>query len=699
MSTQQKYFFDKAGRQYRLTFESASFPTASAFNLAADSPVVISYEEGEHKYPGFRSVEMTIKIVSSVSMADFVPASALTTSVLLERGTQSGSTWTFSEVMFFGYLEPEAIDQSWRGLDDDFTLTAIDAVSAHKFTWFDFTRTAGIALLPFLTLPGSTATAVGSSYATRICAACGITQIRMMGYGESARYSWQCLESAFLPANFAVDSPDMSLPDVLAACCSLAGFTAIPWGKTLYLIDSLLQLQSSTWYRHYQIDLDLTASTYTSQAVTAASAVTNPLYALKTIAASDFRASDAKRSVIAAVAGVKIKSDRQDTGYAMPPLLEGATVTGGSVGALITVDSQQYYTERQRLSGTGIQWYCYRTDTGAELSDPTLSPSPSGVDWTGAVPIRCTHYKRGAAYDGVTVRDCIWVRLRPLESGASAPSWALFFRTAPAWRGQAYYRFRLKMKVATTTGTSLGRWYPPVLGSEGEQGVKDTIGRLYLCAGSDYYQRDNDATGYFYDGKWATDGNGIPPSFGSDGAYGIKSVNPSKTGVSFSIQESTAVSDWIGTVTPGSPMYLYYAGGDLTTAPALDLWLYDIEIEYDAAEIADSAWEYGDVHSEGYADVLTADCPVIGNYGAGHGHCYSNFQYYGAGVANRLPIAGFLGHRLAVRYASAHTAYQLSVGNDVQPWTLITIPDDSEAKTVDSMEWDVEDATRTVGIS
>jgi hypothetical protein len=134
MSTATATFRSQRGPYYKIQIISDNITADEDLTLAGQQPLVISFRAGEHKFPGFRSVECQITLLADKDMSYLYSNTPTGTRVEVKGSADGESNWYW---VFFGYLEPFTYDQPYSLCNDEIVLTAIDAISILKFSPYE----------------------------------------------------------------------------------------------------------------------------------------------------------------------------------------------------------------------------------------------------------------------------------------------------------------------------------------------------------------------------------------------------------------------------------------------------------------------------------------------------------------------------------------------------------------------------------
>lgn len=111
------------GATYQITITSDSIPAAGTLNLSAD-PLHIIMPQSDDKYPGVRTLEAEINVLTKDSLAYLYSDDPLHTTVTIKRNTTT---------IFSGYLEPSQWQQPMTpGEWNEVQVVAIDTLAALK---------------------------------------------------------------------------------------------------------------------------------------------------------------------------------------------------------------------------------------------------------------------------------------------------------------------------------------------------------------------------------------------------------------------------------------------------------------------------------------------------------------------------------------------------------------------------------------
>ena len=670
MSVASAIFRSQTGVYYKVQLTSDNITSDETLTLAGRNPVSISFRAGEHKFPGFRSVECQITLLADKDMSYLYSDIPTGTKVEILSSTNGSSGWI---TVFLGYLEPFTFDQPYTLCNDEVTLTAIDAISILKFS-------------PYETSGGHCRQAA-IKFITDICDEAGIDTIDISPDNELSGY--QISTNAFLPNNF-TDRGEVNKMQVLSYICQMRGLTATPWGKKLYIIDTTNELTGTSWTSGRRYTINHTTHNVTTSYISIGGS--------KTIQDSDFRAGKAKLSIERPYGRIRYSLPNSGTGYIIAPLLDKGTPVGSTIEYYMTdAAGAKYVTTRRLLTGTGIEWHAYNRQTGAELGESDfisnfglLNPD-SNNDWVGAIPIEITYFRRDSEYSGVTKRRCIWVHQRSWQGEGYLGDRTLF-QVKPEYRGILQTgSFKVNMSAARGQVNRTGdNFFPPVLGNS--EGVAGPLGFYFLnlwCGQYYYTEASNPTINGLPTGQWLLGGH-VPFILGRPDSHGIKDILTTFE----AMYQGAGWSGWIDDVSspaggwPNDPWNFGYEVFINSTLTNEDSWIFDFSVENVGYDASESALQQ-DLNNGVYkGDTLDIQLPLRNS---GYGRDNALFPQSESGVAGKL------GARLAQRYITRHKGFEMTVGDDVQMWAPITYK--GNRYTMDSMIWDLEAGTKTIYIN
>lgn len=679
-------FTARDGAFCKVEISGASISEARTLLLAGEQPVTIDYRQGDTKFEGFRSVNCTVRILSdgdaSWLYSDSPTGSALTVSRL------SGSSWT---VLFKGCLLPFSFESPSSGRNDEVELQAVDAVTALKCETYQ----GGHALVARRML----------DYVADVLLKAGVHRMIILeNYGRTSDTSSTALsrnierlsvpEQAWLPQGLRTSDKDKgtSLPEILSAIARFLGFTAMLWGDCLYMFDSYARVtMSRTHYTEYGI-----TESGGQRNITKTEVRSGTLFGTKTVTAADIRRSGSRHSVEQAFGRLVLTPGNTDTMVIIPQIFTGGEMAGEAVEDVIENEEDPEEAAcmviRRVLTGVPLETHRYFTADGSEMSlelfiiNAESMMKGGGSLWYGAVPLRIRQYNDLEEYNGVTEKDLLWIHV---PSGAQAAAHTVL-QILPACRGwMDTRRWRMRCGMYVRTGGGVDRpWLPPSYGESGDAG-RAYLQSITLKSGDNMYSIDEEpGHGILPTGVWnASRVHNVLVVGRKDSADGEKTLPVSL--VAFRRLES----GWIDEGMEGS----FNMGWDVAAgAGQSDYWLSDFEVEVAGDEMRDEDFEH--VLQQGNPEDLSVSAPLCRSYASLKRVVYGTMRgTYCAGAdtsETAPPLCGVLESQLLARYGSRHDRWQISVGDDVEPWTLVSFM--SDTATVDAMEWDVEDCTRQI---
>lgn len=127
MATLTARFTDMAGNPVSITITSATIPADGTLTLGKD-PLHITMSQPDDKYPGVRTFEAEISVLTRDSLAFLYSDDPLATNVTITRNART---------LFRGYLMPSEWQQPMTpGEWNEVSIVAIDALAALKNVWF-----------------------------------------------------------------------------------------------------------------------------------------------------------------------------------------------------------------------------------------------------------------------------------------------------------------------------------------------------------------------------------------------------------------------------------------------------------------------------------------------------------------------------------------------------------------------------------
>lgn len=257
--------------------------------LAADQPFVVRYNTSDTPFDPVRTSTATINIVYDKYLEDALSNCAQDTIVELADIT-SGTPGT---TVWIGYLTPKVFDAGYDHCYESFSLEAADCLSSLQYVDYEESNGGGIITI--------------KSILDQICTAAG----------ELDGYCWtrskRVGNTILLPGKLAISEhnfqyndveEEWKMSDVLAEICRYLGFTALQYGKYLYLVD-YQYLETHTrlnvnWYyksqgyntsitQHLDAQYTVTADSYKSGG---ASITFEPVYNKVTVNANMYAADE-----------------------------------------------------------------------------------------------------------------------------------------------------------------------------------------------------------------------------------------------------------------------------------------------------------------------------------------------------------------------------------------------------------------------
>ena len=211
-----------------------------SFELAAQSPFVVSYSASNTPFDPVRTSTAQINIVHNDYMEDILSAEAQGTRIQLADTTdydlkdELGNKKQFidiadinpSDVKWTGFLTPKIYDAPYRDEYETYQLEAADCISSLQY--IDYTLMNEGGLVGF------------DAILSQICTACknleGFYWTLSKNVGSSALTPdiVSIVEHNFL---YSDTKEPVKLSEVLEETCRYFGFTALQWGTKMYLID------------------------------------------------------------------------------------------------------------------------------------------------------------------------------------------------------------------------------------------------------------------------------------------------------------------------------------------------------------------------------------------------------------------------------------------------------------------------------
>ena len=210
------------------------------FELAAQSPFVVSYSASDTPFDPVRTSTAQINIVHNDYMEDILSAEAQGTRIQLADITnydlkdEQGNKKQYidianidpSDVKWTGFLTPKIYDAPYRDEYETYQLEAADCISSLQY--IDYTLMNEGGLVGF------------NAILSQICNACknleGFYWTLSKNVGSSALTPdmVSIVEHNFL---YSDTKEPVKLSEVLEETCRYFGFTALQWGTRMYLID------------------------------------------------------------------------------------------------------------------------------------------------------------------------------------------------------------------------------------------------------------------------------------------------------------------------------------------------------------------------------------------------------------------------------------------------------------------------------
>ena len=211
-----------------------------SFELAAQSPFVVSYSASNTPFDPVRTSTAQINIVHNDYMEDILSAEAQGTRIQLADTTdydlkdELGNKKQFidiadinpSDVKWTGFLTPKIYDAPYRDEYETYQLEAADCISSLQY--IDYTLMNEGGLVGF------------DAILSQICTACknleGFYWTLSKNVGSSALTPdiVSIVEHNFL---YSDTKEPVKLSEVLEETCRYFGFTALQWGTKMYLVD------------------------------------------------------------------------------------------------------------------------------------------------------------------------------------------------------------------------------------------------------------------------------------------------------------------------------------------------------------------------------------------------------------------------------------------------------------------------------
>jgi len=206
--------------------------------LAADQPFVVRYNTSETPFDPVRTSTATINVVYSDYLEDALSNCAQDTIVeLLDITTET------PETVWVGYLHPGPFDAGYDHCYETFSLEAADCISSLQYIDYTESNSGGIVTI--------------KSILDQICTAGG--ELDAWCWTRSKRTG--TTPGAMMPNNLYISEhnfqfndveEEWKLSDVLEEICRYFGFTALQYGRRMYLVDyQYLETHSDlyvTWY-------------------------------------------------------------------------------------------------------------------------------------------------------------------------------------------------------------------------------------------------------------------------------------------------------------------------------------------------------------------------------------------------------------------------------------------------------------------
>ena len=210
------------------------------FELAAQSPFVVSYSASDTPFDPVRTSTAQINIVHNDYMEDILSAEAQGTRIQLADITnydlkdEQGNKKQYidianidpSDVKWTGFLTPKIYDAPYRDEYETYQLEAADCISSLQY--IDYTLMNEGGLVGF------------NAILSQICNACknleGFYWTLSKNVGSSALTPdmVSIVEHNFL---YSDTKEPVKLSEVLEETCRYFGFTALQWGTRMYLVD------------------------------------------------------------------------------------------------------------------------------------------------------------------------------------------------------------------------------------------------------------------------------------------------------------------------------------------------------------------------------------------------------------------------------------------------------------------------------
>lgn len=672
MSTKAQFwraaFTGDDGANY--TIEIGTGTTARPLTLAA-SPLTLELAGGsEHKFPGVKSVTAHIRVLASADLSEMYTEGPQGRQVLVSKSLNG-----VASVLFWGYLIPWEWEVPYTCTLDEVEIVAVDALTSLKYNKYSMHDT---------TVGASSYT--GMEYIYHACAYLGgVAQIRksyMLGTDTNYFKAYKIEEDAFLPADWTSDDDKITWLEVIEAICNHFAFTAVLWGRVLYLIDYSFVKSAAL------VEGEAGYGSYTPQDMSTWSVVTEALMSVATggtITSALFTGTDARKEIKQAYSAVKVSIEDDTTPVLLNDLTDKDRHTVPVLGYALKETLGGYIFLRQYSTPKDYTLTAPRGIDGTAISNPSITPVPNTGsanydDWHGCVPLEMGYVNAEGTTDGMSASIYLWLRSR--GTGASAVTVQELTQVAAA----RHYLTSQLFGYLRITGSAFFQdttAYVPDIDGGGHAGfdsiqAKLRVGRLWWN-GTVWDTEDTFFAIYFGDD---TSSNGFKDVSTTTKARELLTTGQVVPGITTLTVSDRARKAGLSTETGTLEFSLMELAGSvvknvwiksLTVSPYEGLW-YETKSE-DKRTLQSS-----------YADALEVKVKLAGSHAGLPARIWSN------------TIAGWLPDRLAVQYKVPRKAFKLPLRGMWEPWRRLHFDGDTTEYTVDALEYDVRDNSTYISI-
>ena len=638
-------------------------------------PVVISMEQGEHKFCGFKSTTATINIVTDAPLIELYSAGVTDIRLTVTDTTDNS-------VEFDGYVVPFSFDQPCTGHGDVATVNAVDILTVRKDT--KYTNVGG----------GFDIDRMAHDIVGEIAHRAGITEIvvNLNFNGTSdTMYTDSPLNVLVAQAGFLQD--EVSDVDALSDICKFFGYTACVVGHTLYLYDEHCLIKApygkrynANVYRRNDDGVWAVHKHYYNQGSPIIDQSIGDVH------------NDISVTIERAYDGVKITPVGREVSVLLPDVCEQGNYTDDVVSVGLT--DRDYFDSiledgvRTNVSRRALKSLYLDTTRFAGAGDYML-PNTSANNWdNGSILEDVIERRISYDIDGVPKSDStsryavLWLRMNDPGDGVT-----LFTQTGSQYSHRRGY---VRMKTSAFGGsynrpiTTDGKAYLPWL----QLHVGGFVGRKtdfpsdlgYQVAGDNYtpspfiglegggvYPSD-EATSKAETGFIVETGTDNSPIYvagysRSDWSY----VLPFEVFVrSLSVE---AVGD---SINPDEMKHVYGDGEELIEVPS-------------RLTSRDSGYSRGKYLPDGKIAYGVNARPSVVTDTAWRG------GYMGRRDSESIPVCGILLEQIKERYAQPRLRYKMTVEGNIRPFAAVNYG--GNRYTVDAYERDLYDDTTSITIN